>query len=207
MMSITPILSIEDPLALGACVKSIKKDGVVIFPTDTIYGIGCSAFRSKPIERIFNIKGRDFSKALPILISNFEQINMVASGLNQRSEKLFKAFWPGPLTIILPKHSSLPPNLSPNDTVGVRMPNHSWLFELINQTGPLAVTSANLSGKPEARNAEEAIQTLDGNIDLIIDGGQSCSNLPSTVVDCQSAEIKVLREGSISEAAVFAALK
>ncbi len=193
-------------MALGECLESISRGGVIIFPTDTVYGIGCSAFRPKPIKRIFEIKGRDFSKALPILISNFEQITLIAAGIDQRSEKLIKTFWPGALTIILPKHASLPPNLSPHKTVGIRMPNHAWLLDLLKLTGPLAATSANPSGSPEAKNVEEAVKTMGGKIDFIIDGGQSWSNLPSTVVDCQSAEIKILREGPISKAAIFAAL-
>lgn len=205
-MTITPILSIKNPLAISECKKSISAGGVIIFPTDTVYGIGCSAYQPIPIKRIFEIKGRDFSKPLPILIGDLEQINLVASGLDQRSEKLIKTFWPGPLTIILPMQTSLPPNLSPYETVGIRMPNHPWLLDLIRKSGPLAATSANTSGSPEARNVEEVIKTLGGRIDLIIDGGQSCSHLPSTVVNCQSTEIKVLREGPISEAAIFASL-
>lgn len=206
-MTATPILSMKDPSALGACINTISGGGVIIFPTDTVYGTGCDSFSPNPIQRIFKIKGRDFSKALPILIGNLEQIKSVTSKLDKRSEKLIKTFWPGPLTLILPKHASLPPDLSPYDTVGIRMPNHPWLLDLIEHSGPLAATSANPSGAPEARNVEEVLKTLDGKIDLIIDGGQSWSNLPSTVVNCQSAEIKILREGPISEAAIFAALK
>jgi L-threonylcarbamoyladenylate synthase len=206
-MTATPIVSIEDPLALDECNGSLSSGGVIIFPTDTVYGIGCDSFSPNPIQRIFEIKGRDFSKALPVLIGDLEQINLVASRLDRRSEKLIKAFWPGPLTIILPKNASLPPNLSPYETVGIRMPNYPWLLDLIKLTGPLAATSANPSGSPEARNVKEAVRILDGKIDLIIDGGQSYSNLPSTVVDCQPAEIKVLREGPISKAAILAALQ
>jgi L-threonylcarbamoyladenylate synthase len=206
-MGITPIISLKEPLALSECDQCISREGVVIFPTDTIYGIGCTAFQPKPIERIFAIKGRDFKKALPILIGSPEQIQLVASECDHRSKRLMQTFWPGPLTIILPKHTSLPPNLSPYDTVGIRMPNHPWLIELLKLTGPLAATSANPSGSPEARNVAEAVLTMDGKINLIIDGGQSSSNLPSTVVDCRSLEIKVLREGPISKVDIFAALK
>lgn len=205
-MTVTPILSINDPLAISECVKSISNGGVIIFPTDTVYGVGCSAFKPKSINKIFKIKGRDFSKALPILIGNLEQIHIVTERLDCRSEKLIKTFWPGPLTIILPKNASLPPNLSLYETVGIRMPKHPWLLELLKLTGPLAATSANPSGSPEAKNVEEAVKTMDGKIDFIIDGGQSWSNLPSTVVDCRSAEIKILREGPISKAAIFTAL-
>lgn len=206
-MTATPILSVKDPLAHRECLKSISKGGVIIFPTDTVYGIGCDSFNTDSIQRIFEIKGRDFNKALPILIGDLKQINLVVSKLDHRSEKLIKTFWPGPLTIILPKHTSLPYILSPYDTVGIRMPNYHWLLELIKLTGPLAATSANPSGSPEAKNIKQAIRTLDGKVDLMIDGGQFYSSLPSTVVDCQSVEIKVLREGPISKTEIIAALK
>ena len=206
-MTATPILSTKDPSALSKCLKSISSEGVIIFPTDTVYGIGCDVFSSIPMKRIFEIKGRDFSKALPILIGNLEQINSVVESLDCRSEKLIKTFWPGPLTIILPKHGSLPPNLSPYDTVGIRMPNHLWLIDLIKLSGPLAATSANPSGEAEARNVKEVVDTLDGKIDLIIDGGQSSLGPPSTVVECLTNEIRILREGPISKTDILSALQ
>jgi L-threonylcarbamoyladenylate synthase len=202
-MPITPILSANSPDTLDIAIKCLIKNGVIIFPTDTVYGIGCSAFQSIPIERIFTIKGRDSSKALPILIGCLEQMHLIAEPINQNAEILMQTFWPGPLTIIVLRNKNLPNNLSPYPTVGVRMPNHPWLLEVLRRFGPLASTSANPSGSPEARNVKEVVDGLDGKIDLIIDGGQSELALPSTVVDCHSTEIKILREGPIKSEEIF----
>lgn len=172
-------------------------NGVIAIPTDTVYGIACLAFNSKAIDRIFSIKGRDSTKALPILIGSFEQLELIAQPINKNAEKLVKAFWPGALTLVILRKHTLPENLSPYPTVGVRMPKHLWLIKLIKKVGPLATTSANLSGHSEALNALEVAEALNGKIDLILDGGQSDSTLPSTVVDCSGPEIKILREGPI----------
>lgn len=206
-MGVTPVISTESPLAAEKSLTILSNGGIIIFPTDTVYGIGCSAFISEAIERIFIVKGRDFNKALPILVSGHDQLEMIAGSINSNAKNLIQAFWPGPLTIIIFKNPSLPANLSPFATVGVRMPNLPWLLELINETGPLANTSANPSGKPEARNVDDVLRTLDGMTDLIIDGGQSASTQPSTVVDCHESEIKILREGPISRHAILSALE
>ncbi len=178
-------------------------NGVIAIPTDTVYGIACVAFNTTAIERIFSIKSRAVTKALPILIGNLEQLEQVAQPINKNAEKLVKTFWPGALTLVVFRKHNLPENLSPYPTVGVRMPKHAWLIELIKNVGPLATTSANLSGQPEAHNALEVAQTLNEKIDLIIDGGQSAVTLPSTVVDCSGSEIKILREGPIKSAAIL----
>jgi L-threonylcarbamoyladenylate synthase len=206
-MSISPVLTIDSPKAINKSLRVLSNGGIFIFPTDTIYGIGCSVSYPQAIERIFITKGRDFNKALPILVGSYEQLTMIAKSINPIAKKLMQAFWPGPLTIIVCKNPLLPKNLSPNDTVGIRMPKHPWLLNLIKISGPLASTSANPSGKPEARNVDEALMTLDGKIDLIIDGGQSSSGQPSTVVDCHEPEIKILREGPISSSEIFAVIK
>jgi len=175
----------------------LTNNGVIAIPTDTVYGIACLAFNSLAIERIFSIKGRDSNKALPILINNIKQLELFAQPINKNAKKLIESFWPGALTIIVLRKHTLPENLSPYPTVGVRMPKHPWLINLIEKVGPLAVTSANLSGHPEACNAQEVDEELNGKIDLIFDGGQSTLILPSTVVDCSGPEIKILREGPI----------
>jgi L-threonylcarbamoyladenylate synthase len=206
-MSISPVLDIDSPKAINESLRVLSNGGIFIFPTDTVYGIGCSAFHSQAIERIFITKGRDFNKALPILIGSHEQLTMIAESINPIAKKLMQTFWPGPLTIIVCKNPLLPKKLTSSDTVGIRMPNHPWLLNLIKISGPLASTSANPSGKLEARNVNEVLITLDGKIDLIIDGGQCSSALPSTVVDCHGTEIKILREGPISAGEIFAVLQ
>lgn len=191
------IISINQPKAITEAADVLLNNGVIAIPTDTVYGIACLAFNAKAIERIFSIKDRNSNKALPILIGSFKQLEQIAQPINKNTKKLVTTFWPGALTIVVLRKPSLPENLSPYPTVGVRMPKHPWLINLIKKVGPLAATSANLSGHPEARNAQEVAEALNGRIDLIIDGGQSVLTLPSTVVDCSGPEIKILREGPI----------
>ena len=196
-MSKPRTISIDHPGAISETARILRKNGIIAIPTDTVYGIACLAFDSIAIERIFSIKGRDSNKALPILIGNFKQLDQIARPINKNAKKLAASFWPGALTIIVLRKHTLPENLSPYPTVGVRMPKHAWLLDLINKVGPLATTSANHSGHPEACNALEVDEAFDGKIDLILNGGQSSQTLPSTVVDCSGPEIKILREGPI----------
>ena len=191
------IISINQPKAITEAAEVLMNDGVIAIPTDTVYGIACLAFNSKAIDRIFSIKGRDSTKALPILIGSFEQLEQIAQPINKNAKKLVTIFWPGALTIVVLRKHTLPENLSSYPTVGIRMPKHPWLINLIKKVGPLAATSANLSGHPEARSAQEVAEALNRKIDLIIDGGQSALTLSSTVVDCSGTEIKILREGPI----------
>jgi L-threonylcarbamoyladenylate synthase len=196
-MSKPLIIPIGQSRAITEATDVLFNNGVIAIPTDTVYGIACLANNSITIARIFSIKGRNSNKALPILIGSLEQLDQVALPINKKIEKLIANFWPGPLTIIVLRKPSLPENLSPGLTVGVRMPKHSWLIDLIKKVGPLATTSANLSGYPDSCNANEVAGSLGEKIDLIIDGGQSLLALPSTVVDCSGPEIKILREGPI----------
>jgi L-threonylcarbamoyladenylate synthase len=200
-------ISVRHPKALTKATDVLINNGVISIPTDTVYGIACLAFNSDAITRIFSIKGRESTKALPILIGSIEQLEQIAQPINKNAEKLIEAFWPGALTLVVLRKQTLPENLSPFPTVGVRMPKHPWLIKLINKVGPLAATSANVSGHPEALNALEVAEELNGKIDLIIDGGQSSSILPSTVVDCSGPEIKILREGLIKSEMIVNFLK
>ena len=200
-------ISIQLSNSLTEAGNVLSNNGVIAIPTDTVYGIACLAYNSKAIDRIFSIKGRDSTKALPILIGSFEQLEQIAQPINKNAEKLATTFWPGALTLVILRKHTLPENLSPYPTVGVRMPNHLWLIELIKKVGPLAATSANLSGHPEALNAHEVAEALNGNIDLILDGGQSDISLPSTVVDCSGPEINILREGPIKSETIFTILQ
>ncbi len=197
------IISINDPEAITNATHMLLNNGVIAFPTDTVYGIACLAFNSEAIEKIFSIKGRDSNKALPILIGNLKQLDLIALPINEKTKKLVMVFWPGALTIIVNRKPTLPGNLSPYPTVGIRMPKHTWLLKFIEKVGPLATTSANLSGQIEAHNAMEVADALNEKIDLIIDGGQSPLALPSTVADCSGPEIKILREGPITSEEIF----
>ena len=195
----TQIILSDDPLALEQAVQALQAGGLVAFPTDTVYGLGAMLFNSQAVEQLYLVKGREAAKAIAVLVGSEEDLPQVAQELGQVAARLARRFWPGPLTLVVPAHPRLPPNLSPLPTVGVRMPDHPVALALLRRTGPLAVTSANLSGQPSACSAGEVYAQLSGRIPLILDGGQTPGGKPSTVVDCTGPELVILRQGPISE--------
>jgi L-threonylcarbamoyladenylate synthase len=201
------MISVHHVSALDQALKVISSGGLVVFPTDTVYGLGVSAFNQQGIERIFEVKGRDPSKAIAVLIADVSQLILVAGGMNSNAEKIGGRYWPGALTLIIPSNSHLPPNISPLPTIGVRIPNHEFARQLIRLTGPLATTSANLSDKPSAVTVHEAIDQLGESVDLYIDGGQTSGGIASTVVDCTKEPPSILRPGPITEADIKTALE
>jgi L-threonylcarbamoyladenylate synthase len=194
----TLLISASDPESILLALQVIKKGGVVAFPTDTVYGIGASAFSAEGIGKLFLVKGRDAAKAIPVLIGDSGQLDLVTASINLMSLQLAEYFWPGPLTLVVARHPALPEVLSPLPTIGVRMPDHPVALALLCQSGPLATTSANLSGGPNPSTAQEVMAQLDGRIDLIIDGGICPGGIPSTVLDCTSSELHILRQGPLS---------
>lgn len=170
---------------------------IIAIPTDTVYGVAVRANRASNIQKLYQIKSREHTKAIPVLLGDISQLEKVTTDVSPVLLKLANNFWPGPLTIIVPKHPNLPENISPSPTLGIRIPNHSTALEILKRVGPLAVTSANISGETETSTAEEVLAQLDGLIDLIIDGGKTDSGKPSTVIDLTKGEIKILRAGSI----------
>ena len=176
----------------------LHKGGLVSFPTDTVYGLGALAFDGDAIESIYLAKDRPIEKAIPVLIGDDTDLEKVSDNISDVARKLASHFWPGPLTVIVPKMPTLPESVSATDTVGVRIPDHPVARELLRAAGPIAVTSANISGQPSPSTAQEVFDQLKGRIELIIDGGRTPGGVPSTVVDCSRSEIKVLREGPIT---------
>jgi L-threonylcarbamoyladenylate synthase len=198
----TELIPINDPLAIEKAASIISKGGLIAYPTDTVYGLSSNPFQQVSIEKIFIAKGRDFNKAIAILIASLSQLPLVTSGLTPTAKRLANRFWPGALTLMVPILSGLPDNLSPLSTIGIRMPNHPFALSLLNRLGPLATTSANISGHPDARTAQEVKSQLEGQIDLILDGGECTGGIPSTVVDCTRQKPAILREGAISRALI-----
>jgi L-threonylcarbamoyladenylate synthase len=159
------------------------------------------------IEAIFDAKSRSHLKALPLLVADLSVVVEVSTGQNTSAQALAKAFWPGALTLVLPKAAALPEALGGGDTIAVRVPDHAGLRRMIALCGgAIAATSANISGLPDALNAEEAAAYLESKVQLIIDGGQARGGIPSTVVNCSGSSPTVLRAGAISEEAVMLAL-
>lgn len=199
----TEIISLSHPDVFSQTAAVIQAGRVVAFPTDTVYGIGVSAFDRNAIEKIYNVKGRSHLKAIPILVGDVEDLNLITPPITPAIQQIINNFWPGALTLVLPLLPGLPGNLSPTPTVGLRLPDHDQIRNLLRETGPLAATSANLSGEVSALTADEVLQQLEGRIDLILDGGPVPGGLASTVLDCCGEKLKVLREGPISLESIY----
>ena len=158
------------------------------------------------IDRLYNIKGRDHTKAIAVLIANASQINEIVAEPNEKIYKLARRFWPGPLTMVLPRHKDLSDKLSPDESVGVRVPNHPVALKLLEAAGPMGVTSANLSGGENALTADDVLAQLSGRVHLVLDGGETPGGVPSTVVDLTSQLPVLLRSGPIGEGEILASL-
>ncbi len=184
----------------------LKNGGIIAFPTDTVYGLGALAFDNAAIESIYVAKDRPIEKAIPVLIGDLSDLDKVAANIPNMAFRFAARFWPGPLTCIIPKKQTLPPAVSATSTVAVRIPNHPNALSLLRAAGPMAVTSANISGQPSPSTAEEAYTQLNGRIPLILDGGKTPGGVPSTLVDCSGNEPIILREGPITLQELFSAL-
>lgn len=194
----TEILPADDPLAIHRALAILRAGGLVAFPTDTVYGLGAQAFNQTAVESIYLAKDRPLEKAIPILIADVVDLDKVADAVPALALRLAVRFWPGPLTLVVPKHASLPAAVSATSTVGVRIPNHEVARALLRAAGPMAVSSANLSGQDNPRTVGEVIRQLNGRIPLVLAGGETRGGIPSTVVDVTGAEPVILREGPIT---------
>ncbi len=203
----TTVLSTSEPVAIDKTLELLRAGGVAAFPTDTVYGVGADAFNESAILQLFEAKGRDFNKAIAVLVGDLQQLELLTEGLPRSANILIERFWPGGLTVIVNKKAGLPPSLTPGSTVGVRMPNHPVAIELLRRFGPLATTSANLSGGKNPQTAADVLEQLDGRIPLLLDGGPCKGGVPSTIVDCTQEPVQILRYGAIRESVIESALR
>lgn len=199
----TELISGEDPQAVERAAQVLETGGLVAFPTDTVYGLAASAFSEEAIDKLFEAKGRETTKAIAVLLGDLDQLPRMTPGLSTPARQLAEHYWPGPLTLVVNRVPGLPENLSPLPTIGLRIPDHPFALALLRCTGPLATTSANQSGMANALTAEEVLRQLDGQIDLVIDGGRTPGGVPSTVVDCTGEQLRVLREGPIPPSELY----
>lgn len=181
-----------------AC-QAIKNNELIVLPTDTVYGIGASPKKQSNIRAILDAKGRGKEKPPPVLVANIEQLENIAV-VDEKFLPLLQAFWPGALTVILPMKPELKWDLGDkNSTIAVRMPNNNLALQLLEKTGPLAVTSANLTGMPPALEVDEAIEYFGEKVSVYIDGGKAQLGVSSTIVDLSGPEYKILRQGDVSK--------
>ncbi len=175
--------------------------GLLLFPTDTVYGLGVRADDEQAVQRLYEVKGRPADLALPILVGTREQVCRVAAAWPPAAQALAEVFWPGPLTIVVPRAQGLSSLVTGGaETVGVRLPAYAPLQDWLSACDfPVAVTSANLSGEPPALQVSDLSAPLREAVDLVLDGGPCAGTIPSTVVDVACSPPRVLRVGPVSE--------
>lgn len=194
-------LDATQPDAIGQAAALLRAGQLVVFPTDTVYGIGVDAWQWAAVERLYAAKQRARDKGIPILIADASTLDeLTALRAIQRAwiDIYVATYWPGPLTLVLPRSYELPDNLTPNDGIAVRIPDNSVARRLIRAAGgAVAASSANRSGEPPIQSAESAYKAFDGIAAAILDGGYVGGGIPSTILDCTVMPPQVLRAGPI----------
>lgn len=195
----TQFLTADQPKAIEQAATLLKQGQIVIFPTDTLYGIGVNAYDPSAIDQLYEVKERSLDKGIPVLIGDWEMAEKVAVNIPRLAYAAMTRFWPGPLTVILPKHPRLPANIAPTDTVAVRLPNHWLTRQLIRLAGgAVAASSANLSGQAPAGTAQEAFDIFSGRVAAVFDGGPVSYGVASTILDCTVSPPQIVRPGPIA---------
>lgn len=183
---------------LNEVLQTITQEDVVIFPTDTVYGIGASIFSPKALDKIFEIKNRPTDKSLIVLCADELQLEEIVGPLSVDVKKIIDAFLPGGLTLILKCYMSLPEEITRGkQTIGVRIPDHPLALELLKEFGPLATTSANISGEPSPTKIDRLNPVIQ-RVNYVFDDGETKQQIPSTILDCTKDEFVILREGAIT---------
>ena len=197
-------------LAAGieAAARAVQAGQIVVLPTDTVYGIGCDAFDGAAVSAVLAAKGRGRDMPPPVLVPNARTVDGLARSVPDYVRHLIDRFWPGALTLVLESQPSLTWDLGDtNGTVALRMPDHEIALALLGQAGPMAVTSANLTGRPPAQTAAEAQEQLGASVAVYLDGGPASGGPASTILDCTGEAPLTLREGALPWAEVDAALE
>jgi tRNA threonylcarbamoyl adenosine modification protein (Sua5/YciO/YrdC/YwlC family) len=184
--------------AMAAAEAAIGAGECIVLPTDTVYGIGAAAFDAAAVQRLLDAKQRGRDMPPPVLIAEASMLRSLATGLTRSGLDLARAFWPGPLTVVVTAHPDLQVDLGDRgDTIAVRVPDHEFTRALLRRTGPLAVSSANLSGRDAATTIHDAIEQLGDTVAVYLDAGPGTDAVPSTIVDL-TGEPRILREGRLS---------
>ena len=184
---------------LAAAVAAVLKGALVVLPTDTVYGVGADAFRPAAVDSLLSAKGRGRNMPPPVLVGSVRAANALIEDLGPYGQELIDEFWPGGLTVICRANRSLRWDLGETmGTVAVRMPEHPVALELLGETGPMAVSSANVTGTPAATTAADAREQLGDAVEVYLDAGPCQSDVPSTIVDLTGDMPRLLRSGAVS---------
>lgn len=197
----THYLQASSPEAIQAAAEWLRQGRLVVFPTDTLYGIGADAFNATAVAALYQAKSRPLTKGIPILLADLSDLGKVAHNITATAHAYIERFWPGPLTLIVPKQATLPAIISPNEGIAVRIPDSDVARAVIRAAGgAVATSSANRSGLTPAQTAEQALAQLDGWVTAVLDGGPSPQSTASTVLDCTVEPPQILRPGPITAA-------
>lgn len=190
----------ESDLRIKAAVDYLKSGGIIAIPTDTVYGLGADPFNADAVQKLYTLKGRPEEKPIPLVLGSVEDVEKVTQNLPDFFFYLTEKFWPGGLTIVVESKNLLPQLTAGGTTVGLRIPDQPLLLKILQVFGgPIAITSANLSGQPPATSPQDFGDKLSSKIDFIVDDGQTPGPTPSTVYDISVSPPQVRREGVISE--------
>ena len=190
----------SDPELFSRAIGALKRGEVIVFPTETFYGLGADALNEAAVKRVVSLKGRNLESPIAIIIAGREMLKDIVTDVPTVARKLMERFWPGPLTLVLPGKKNLPaPLLNRGGGVGVRISSHPLATRLARELGrPLTATSANPSGKEPARSIEEAMSYFSSRIEIFLDGGRLKGRKGSTVVEIVDGMLKVVREGGMT---------
>jgi tRNA threonylcarbamoyl adenosine modification protein (Sua5/YciO/YrdC/YwlC family) len=192
---------------LTQAVRAIRRGDLVVLPTDTVYGIGADARRPDAVRALLAAKGRGRDMPPPVLVAHADDVGSLARPVSAQARLLMEAFWPGGLTVVLPVDPDLGWDLGDKaGTIAVRQPDHPVALELLGLTGPLAVSSANVTGRAPAVTAADAEAQLGGSVAVYLDDGEAPGGVASTVVDATRAPFRILRQGAISAGRIAAVL-
>lgn len=202
-MSTEQTYDVSDPASWGPgideAVNTVARGGLVVLPTDTVYGIGADAFDADAVAALLAAKGRGRQMPPPVLVPDARTLDGLAADVPEDARRLVEAFWPGGFTIILTAQPSLAWDLGEtHGTVALRMPDHPAALALLRRTGPLAVSSANRSGSPAALEVDEAVEQLGASVATYLDGGRVTGGVASTIVDATGERMRVVRQGAIA---------
>jgi len=184
---------------LSAAVAALKRGDVIVFPTETLYGLGADALDSAAVEKVFQLKDRDANNPIPVLVADRKMLFSLVDTVPPLAERLIARFWPGPLTLVFPGRNDIPrPLVNANGGIGVRISSQPIATRLVSALGrPTTATSVNPSGQPPARTIEQAKKFFAGRIDVFVDGGELASKTGSTVVEILGEGLKIIRAGDI----------
>ena len=190
--------------SLQQAIDILRNGGVVGIPTDTVYGVAANALYEKAVDKVFDLKGREDTSPIPVLIGQVEDLYRYGREIPDEAIELARAFWPGQMTIVVPKADIIPSVVSGGlDTVGLRIADHPVPRELVSALGaPITATSANISGTDALSSAKSVLEQLGHSLDMVFDGGELPPSRPSTVVDASVSPPRILREGAVPRAAI-----